>query len=204
MVLDKNPEKIITKNFDLIKKEFENNVPSLVVCSEPFYKAEFLIHLANSTDMPIIFVDLDFLYSGYVKSGMIEKKDNLTIIHPSKDSWSENLTSAISKASKGKFLIIIDSLNGVYNMFDDLDSVRFVNSSLMLLSSLGKQANSSVIITAMVRKKENKEWVLSPGGRQLVKSSQTSMFYVKKIENQLILSKLGINNSEKYLIAEKV
>ena len=80
MVLDKNPEKIITEDMNLIQKRFENNVPSLVVCSEPFNKTEFLIHLVNSTDFPIIFVDLDFLYSGYVKSGMIEKKNNVTII----------------------------------------------------------------------------------------------------------------------------
>lgn len=202
MVLDKSPEKIITRDMDLIKKEFENNVPSLVVCSEPFNKAEFLIHLIDSTDFPIIFVDLDFLYSGYVKSGMIEKKGNMTIMRPDKDSWSETLTKVISKASKEKFLIIIDSLNGIYSMFDDLDSVRFVNSSLMLLSYAAKQADSSVIITAMVRKKENKEWVLTPGGKQLVKSSQTSMFYAKKVDNQLVLSRLGKNNSEKFLIAK--
>ena len=202
MVLDKSPEKIITEDMNLIKKEFENNVPSLVVCSEPFNKAEFLIHLVNSTDFPIIFVDLDFLYSGYVKSGMIEKKNNITILQPNKDNWSKTLTEVISKASQEKFLIIIDSLNGIYNMFDDLDSVRFVNSSLMLLSSVGKQADSSVIITAMVRKKENEEWVLSPGGKQLVKSSQTSMFYAKKVENQLVLSRLGKNDSEKFLIAK--
>lgn len=202
MVLDKNPEKIITEDMNLIKKEFENNVPSLVVCSEPFNKAEFLIHLINSTNFPIIFVDLDFLYSGYVKSGMIEKKNNITIMQPNKDNWNETLTEVISKASQEKFLIIIDSLNGIYNMFDDLDSVRFVNSSLMLLSSVGKQANSSVIITAMVRKKENEEWVLTPGGKQLVKSSQTSMYYAKKVENQLVLSRLGKNSSEKYLIAK--
>lgn len=202
MVLDKNPEKIITEDMNLIKKEFENNVPSLIVCSEPFNKTEFLIHLINSTGFQIIFVDLDFLYSGYVKSGMIKKKDNITILQPNKENWSETLTEVISKASKEKFLIIIDSLNGIYNMFDDLDSVRFVNSSLMLLSSVGKQANSSVIITAMVRKKENEEWVLTPGGKQLVKSSQTSMFYAKKVDSQLVLSRLGKNNYEKFLIAK--
>ena len=62
-------------------------------------------------------------------------------------------------------MIIIDSLNGVYNMFDDLDSVRFVNSSHNVTCVFRKTIpNSSVIITAMARKKTNKEWVLSPGG----------------------------------------
>ena len=50
--------------------------------------------------------------------------------------------------------------------------------------------------------KENEEWVLTPGGKQLVKSSQTSMFYAKKVDNQLVLSRLGKNDSEKFLIAK--
>ncbi len=202
MVLDKSPEKSIADDLSLIKKEFENSVPSLVVCSDPFNKAEFLIHMISSTSLPIIFVDLDLLYSGYVKAGMIERKDNLTILQPGKDDWNEKLAGVISKASEEKFLIIIDSLNGVYSMFDDLSSVRFVNSSIMLLSSIGRQTNSSVIITGMVRKKKNEEWVLSPGGKQLVKSSRTSVFYVKKVGNQLVLSKLGRESSEKFLITK--
>ena len=202
-MLDKNPEKIVTENLNLIEKEFEKNVPSLVVCSEPFNKAEFLIQLIKSTDFPIIFVDLDFLYSGYVKSGMIEKKDNMTILQPNKDNWNEKLTEIISKASKEKFLIIIDSLNGIYNKFDNLDSVRFVNSSLMLLSSLVKQTESLVIITAMVRKKENEEWVLSPGGKQILRSAHSNMFYIKKLDNQLILSKLRDGKNQKFMIEKK-
>ncbi len=203
MVLDKSPEKIMTGGLDLVKKEFESNVPSLVACSDPFSKAEFLIHLANSVDHPIIFVDLDFLHSGYVKSGMIKDKENMTMLHPNRESWSKTLADIISEASKEKFLIIIDSLNGIYSMFDDLDSARFVNSSLMLLSCAARQADSSIIITAMVRRKENKEWVLSPGGRQLVKSSQTAMFFAKKVGGQLVLSRPGKNGSEKFLIAKQ-
>ncbi len=121
---------------------------------------------------------------------MIQKKDNVTIFHPDKISWKEKLSEIISKVSKEKFLVVIDSFNGVYNMFDDLESARFINSCIMLLSSIGRQSNSSVVITAMGRKKEEDGWVLSPGGKQIIKSGKTGVFFLKKIENDLVISTL--------------
>ncbi len=163
MVLDKSPEHILDNNLSHIKNEFEKNVPSIVLCSEPFHKAEFLNRLINSIESPIIFVDMDLLYTGYIESGMIQKRDNVVIFHPNKTSWREKLSEIISKVSKEKFLVVVDSFNGVYNIFDDLESARFINSCIMLLSYVGRQTSSSVVITAMARKKENNEWILSPG-----------------------------------------
>ena len=187
-MLDKNPEQILDNNLTHIQKEFENNIPSLVLCSEPFHKAEFLNRLINSVENPIIFVDMDLLYTGYVESGMIQKKNNVTIFHPDKESWKKELLEIITKVSKKKFLVVIDSFNGVYNMFDDLESARFINSCIMLLSYVGRQTSSSVVITAMVRKKENNEWVVSPGGKQIIKSEKTGIFFLKKIENNLVIN----------------
>jgi len=67
----------------------------------------------------------------------------------------------------------------------------------MLLSSLGKQANSTILITAMGRKKENSEWVLSPGGKHIMKSAKTGVYFLKKIKNDLII-KLADNNMSKF------
>jgi len=190
VVLDKSPEHILDNNLSHIQNEFEKNMPSIVLCSEPFHKAEFLNRLINSIESPIIFVDMDLLYTGYVESGMIHKKDNVIIFHPNKASWREKLSEIISKVSEEKFLVVIDSFNGVYNMFDDLESARFINSCIMLLSSLGRQTSSSVVITAMARKKENDEWILSPGGKQIIKSRITGVYFLKKIEKNLVISTL--------------
>ena len=186
-MLDKSPEQILDNNLTHIQKEFGKNIPSIVLCSEPFHKAEFLNRLINSVENPIIFVDMDLLYTGYVESGMIQKKNNVTIFHPDKTSWREKLLEIITKVSKEKFLVVIDSFNGVYNMYDDLESARFINSCIMLLSSVGRQTSSSVVITAMARKKENNEWVISPGGKQIIKSGKTGIFFLKKIDNDLVI-----------------
>ena len=66
----------------------------------------------------------------------------------------------------------------------------------MLLSSLGKQANSTILITAMARKKENNEWVLSPGGKQIMQSTKIGIFSLKKIENDLIIKLINGNTNE--------
>jgi len=189
-VLDKSPEQILDNNLTYIKNEFEKNVPSIVLCSEPFHKAEFLNRLINSVESSVIFIDMDLLYTGYVESGMIPKKDNVIIFHPNKTSWREKLSEIISKISKEKFLVVIDSFNGVYSIFDELESARFVNSCIMLLSYVGRQTSSSVVITTMARKKENNEWILLPGGKQIIKSENTGIYFLKKIENSLVISTL--------------
>jgi len=42
----------------------------------------------------------------------------------------------------------------------------------------------------MARKKENNEWILSPGGKQIIKSGKTGIYFLKKIENSLLISTL--------------
>ena len=185
--MDKNPEIISDDNLEYIQNEFKKNIPNLILCSNSFHKIEFLNKIIISTKNPIIFVDMDLLFSGYIESKMIQEKENLMIFQPSNLNWKEKLSEIITKISKKEFLIIIDSFNGIYNLFDDLESARFVNSCIMLLSSLGKQTNSTIVITAMARKKENSEWILSPGGKHIMKSAKMEIYFLRKIQNDLTI-----------------
>jgi len=191
-VLDKNPEIILDDNLEKIQNKFRKNVPSLVLCSDSFHKIEFLNKLINSVENPIIFVDMDLLYSGYIESKMIQKRENLVIFQPNKLNWEKELSEIITKGSKVEFLIIIDSFNGIYNLFDDLESARFVNSCIMLLSSLGNQSNSTILITAMARKKDNNQWTLSPGGKHILKSAKIGVYFLKKIQNDLKIKSIDV------------
>ena len=191
-MLDKNPEIILDDNLEKIQNKFRKNVPSLVLCSDSFHKIEFLNKLINSVENPIIFVDMDLLYSGYIESKMIQKRENLVIFQPNKLNWEKELSEIITKGSKSEFLIIIDSFNGIYNLFDDLESARFVNSCIMLLSSLGNQSNSTILITAMARKKDNNQWTLSPGGKHILKSAKIGVYFLKKIQNDLKIKSIDV------------
>ena len=193
-MLDKSPDQIFDSKLVGIQNEFKENIPNIVLCSEPFHKVEFLNKLINSVEKPVIFVDMDLLYTGYVESGIIQKKNNLTLFHPTKENWQDKFSKIITKVSKEKFLVIIDSFNGVYNMFEDLESAIFINSCIMLLASLGKDADSSIIITAMARKKEDAGWILTPGGKQIIKSAKTGVYLLKKIESDLIIREIKENS----------
>jgi hypothetical protein len=190
-VLDKSPEIILDDNLEHIQSEFKKNIPNLILCSNSFHKIEFLNKIITSTKNPVIFVDMDLLYSGYIESKMIQPKENLRIFQPNNLNWKEKLSGIITKISKKEFLVIIDSFNGIYNIFDNLESARFVNSCIMLLSSLGKQANSTIVITAMARKKENSEWILSPGGKKIMKSVKMGIYFIKKNQSNLIINSIN-------------
>ena len=190
-MLDKNPEQIIDNDLTQIQIKFEQNNPNIVLCLKPFDKIYFLNRLINSIDDPVIFIDMDLLYTGYVQSGMIQKKENVTIFCPNKTNWKKNLSEIISRVSNDRFLVIIDSFNGAYNLFDDLESALFINSCVMLLASIGNHVKSSVVITGMARKKENDGWVLSPGGKHIIKSEKTGVYFLKKTENGLVIDTLN-------------
>jgi len=202
-LLDKNPEWVLDNGLTHIQNEFGKNIPSIVLCFETFHKVEFLNSLINSVKNSIIFVDMDLLYTGYIESGMMEKKENVIIFHPNRKNWEEELSKIISIVSKEKILVVIDSFNGIYNIFNDLESVRFVNSCIMLLSSLGRKGDSTIVVTAMVRKKENGELVVSPGGKQIMKSKKTGTYFLRKIEKNMIISNLDKSDGKSKIFKVK-
>jgi len=201
-VLDKNPEQILDNDFSQMKNEFSEKSPSIILCSNPFLKSEFLNRLIESQTIPIFFFDFDLLYSGYVISGMIKKNEPVKIFRPSRKTWEKDLNEIIEKISKQKVLVILDSLNGIYNMFDELESARFINAAVMLLSSVARTTKSVILVTAMVIKNENNEWILSPGGRHLMDSKKSGMYYLGMSEISLILDSVDkkLQNSKSFEI----
>lgn len=191
MVLDKNPEQILDNDLTYVIDEFSNKNPNIILCSEPFLKAEFLNELIDSINYRVIFLDFDLLYSGYIVSEMIKKNDKVKIYRPSDFDWKKIILDIAKKISNEKFLVVIDSFNGFYSIFDDKEFGRFINASLMLLSSIGRESSSSVIITAMARKNDKGEWILSPGGRHVIYSKKSGIYHLKRIGNSLMVNSLN-------------
>lgn len=191
VMLDKNPEQISDKNLIYVIKEFSNKNPNIILCSEPFLKAEFLNELIDSINCPVIFLDFDLLYSGYIVSEMIKKNDKVKIYRPSKTDLKKIISEIAKRISNEKFLVVIDSFNGFYNIFDEKESGRFINASLMLLASIGIESGSLVIITAITRKNDSGEWILSPGGRHIIDSRKSGIYHLKRIGDSLMLNSLN-------------
>jgi len=189
-VLDKNPKWILDNDLVQLKNEFSDKNPNIILCSKPFVKSEFLNRLIDSTTFPVIFLDFDLLYSGYVISGMIKKNENVKIIRSSRINLEKDLKEIIERISKEKVLVILDSFNGVYNMFDELESARFINATIMLLSSVARHTKSLIVATAMVIKNDSGEWILSPSGRHLIDSKKSGMYGLEISQTSLILNSI--------------
>ncbi|QUC64640.1 hypothetical protein NsoK4_09540 [Nitrosopumilus sp. K4] len=202
-MLDKNPEQVLDNTLEKIFREFSNKNPNMVLSSEPFMKSQFLNYLIESTDLSVIFLDFDLLYSGYVTSKMIPKNNKVKIYQPVKESFKRIFSDVAKEISKKQCLVIIDSFNGLNNMFDEIESGIFINAITMLLSSISKQKNSIIVVSAMARKKENEGWVLSPGGRHIIESKNAGIFYLNGDEKALFLKILNKNQGKIFKIEQK-
>jgi len=194
-VLDKNPNQNSLIGFNKAKKYWEKNTLNSVLCKEPFVKAVFLNKLIEYTDLPIFYLDFDLLYSGYVNSNMLPKKVNVSLFSPSKNDWNYILKKILMMISNDKSIVIIDSLNGLYNLFDGKNIGRFVNTCIMLMVFVAKESGSSVLVTSLARKKDGEGWVLSPTGRRIVDSKIMTNFYLKKHRSGIIIDVIGNNES---------
>jgi hypothetical protein len=195
--MDKNPEQILDDDLIHVRHEFSNKNPNIIFYSEPFLKAKFLNELINSIIEPVIFLDFDLLYSGYIISKMIQKNEKVEIYRPNKTNWGKNLSEIIKKISSEKCVVIIDSLNGLYNIFYEKESGRSINASLMLLASIGREMQSSIVVAAMARRNDNKKWILSPGGRHVIDSKKSGIYHLTRNGNNLTLSSSNYNEIQK-------
>jgi hypothetical protein len=195
--LDKSHNQVFNQNISRVQSEFYERNPNFVLSSNPFVKTEFLRKLVESMDLPVFFLDCDLLYSGYVASGIIKENHKLEFFVTNKSSLNNDIKQIIKKIENKKSLIILDSLNGLYNMFDELEYVRFINATIMLLSSIAKYSKSIIIITGIARKNENKEYVLSPTGRHVERVRKAGFYELELSETSLILNLMENSHENK-------
>jgi hypothetical protein len=192
--LDKNPDQRSLIGISEAKNYLNQNTLTSVLCSEPFTKAAFLSKLIDDIDVPVIYLDFDLLYSGYVNSEMIPKSTNVSLFAPSKDDWNQILKKVLLMIVNQKSVVIIDSLNGLYNLLDGKDIGKLINAYIMLLVFMAKESGSSVLFSSMVRKKDKEGWVLSPTSRRIVNTKMTKL-YLKKFNSELTVEVIGDDES---------
>ena len=193
-MLDKSSEQGLSFDVSNLTTEFFSKKSNLVLCKDVFDKVKFLNYLFTNTNDQIILLDTDLLMTGYFQSQMIPKRDNLMVFSPNENTWKLHLTEIITKFSDKRCLIVIDSLNGAYNLFEGLESIRFVDSCIMLLLSMIKKNNSMLIVTVSARQNKEKSWILSPGGKEIINSEKEHHYILKNEGNKLEIAPLSNKN----------
>ena len=192
---DDESQALAPKLKDIISQKQIN----FILYSDPFLKAGFISKLASETETNILYIDFDLLYSGYVASGALKSQKNITLYQPSEDTIDNILTEVLVKASMSKVLVIIDSINGLYNLLNYKKQVgKTVASIIMLLASIIRHTNSSIVIASMARYKKEEGWVLSPTGKRLIETKNNKKILLEYGKDGIIINPL--NGSDKILL----
>ena len=120
---------------------------------------------------------------------------NLTLLSPENGSLRETLKAVIEKVSTERSLIIIDSLNGFFNILEaNKDLARLINSFLMLLVSAARNTKSTVMVGILSKLNEDK-WVLYNTGRSVIDNSHFTKIQLTRKENDMFVTLLNADNS---------
>ena len=166
------------ENFQLLQEHLIPSSSNLLFYENAFSKIQLIQEITSKQNLPVLYIDLDLLFSGYVKSELLTIP-NVTLFSTLNSKINEILPKIFTKISTEPHLVIFDSINGLYNtLSNDADSGRTVNAILMLLARNIIFSNSILIISALGTKKEN-DWIL-PNGRQILENENMKKFVISE------------------------
>ena len=179
-----------------VRNALEQNTTNMIFYEDSFTKTSFFTREVSNYKVPIFYIDFDLQYTGFVKSGITQEMENLNLLHPENGSFREDLKSIIAKISREKSLIVIDSLNGFFNILEgDKDLGRLINSFLMLLVSAANHTKSTILVGALSKLNEEGRWVLYNTGRSVLDNEHFTKIQLTKKENNAFATLLNSDNS---------
>ena len=184
-----------------IKNILEQNTLNVIFYESSFAKTTFFVKILSKWNIPTFYLDFDLLYSGFVKSGLTPLSKNITLLCPDADILHENLRSVVDKISKTKSLVIIDSLNGFFNLLEDRkDTGQIINSLIMLLTSSAKNVNSIVVVGSLSKLINENEWVLYNTGRHVIENKYMTKIQLTESNGNIIVKNLKPDKSKNTII----
>tara|TARA_Y100000815_G_scaffold27676_1_gene23213 strand:+ start:17 stop:622 length:606 start_codon:yes stop_codon:yes gene_type:complete len=192
-LLSKNPEQVNSK----IENILEQNLLNIIYYENSFAKAKFLTKTIEKWDIPTFYLDFDLLYSGYVKANVVPTLKNVTLLWPNSENLRENLESIIEKISMTKSVVVIDSLNGFFNILKDDDAGMLINSFIMMLASSAKNTKSIILVGSLSKLNEENEFVLYSSGRHVMDNKHMKKIQLVESNGLLKINILNFDNSTK-------
>ena len=168
------------------KNILKQNPTNMVFYDDSFVKTAFFTNEIPNWEIPIFYFDFDLQYTGFVKAAMTQPIKNLTLLCPENNNLYENLKSVIGKISKNRSVVVIDSLNGFFNLLEGRKDVgRLINSFLMLLISTARHTKSTVIVGLLSKLNDENNWVLYNTGRHVIENKNFTKIQLIRSENSI-------------------
>jgi len=182
-------------NNSSIQNILEQNTTNMIFYEDSFAKTSFFTKEIPNWKTPIFYFDFDLQYTGFVKAGITPPPKNLSIFYPENGSLHKDLKHVIEKISKTKSLVIIDSLNGFFNLLEDKkDLGRLINSFLMLLVSSAKQTKSTIMVGSLSKRNDEDKWILYNTGRHVLDNEHFTKIQLTRSESGILAKALNHDN----------
>ena len=141
--------------------------------SDPYAKLTFTA-FAASTFSRTLYIDLDSTYCAYANAGLLPA-EGTDIYLPERGRFIGSLSAAFASLERGGHtLVILDSLSSFYSLYYPAKSIGSLNRLLcvlvMLLVRCGMDLKIPVLVTSMLRYRQDRGWVQSPAARRLVET----------------------------------
>jgi len=176
-----------------IQNTLEQNTTNMVFYEDSFAKTSFFTKEISNWKTPIFYFDFDLQYTGFVRAGRIPTPKNLTLFYcQENDSFRKDLKSAIEKISNTKSLVIVDSLNGFFNLLEGKKDIgRLINSFLMLLVSSAKHTKSTVMVGILSKLNDENKPILYNTGRRVIENAQFTKIQLTGSGNNTLVEALN-------------
>ena len=179
-----------------IRNMLEQNTANMIFYENSFAKTAFFTKEVPNWEIPVFYFDFDLQYTGFVKSEATLQTKNLTLLSPENGSLHNDLKSVIEQISKKRSLVIIDSLNGFFNVLEgNKDVGRLVNSFLMLLVTSARHTKSTVMVGILSKLNKENERVLYNTGRSVMDNNHFTKIQLDGKENSIFTKLLNSDNS---------
>ncbi len=188
-VLFKNPSDDLSSSKLNLQTILEQDLINSVFYADPFLKAGFISKLVQDTKLEVLYLDLDLLYSGYVVSEILPTQKNVTLFQPTTETLHQILKEILVKASLSQTIIIVDSLNGLFNILNRKKNIgKAIMSIIMLLTSIARITKSYLVVASMVRFKKEEGWILSPTGKRLIETKNSKKILLEYGVDGIVMS----------------
>jgi hypothetical protein len=94
-------------------------------------------------------------------------------------------------------VVVIDSLNGFFNVLNDDDAGMLINSFIMMLASSAKNTKSIILVGSLSKLNEENEFVLHSSGRHVIDNKHMEKIQLVESEDLLKINILNFDNSTK-------
>ena len=175
-----------------IQNILEQKTMNMIFYDDSFAKTAFFTKEIPNWEIPIFYFDFDLQYTGFVRARITPPLKNLTFLYPENGSLREDLKFVIEKISKKRSLVIIDSLNGFFNLLEDEKDIgRLINSFLMLLVSSGKHTKSTIIVGSLSKLNDENKPILYNTGRRVIENVQFAKIQLTGSGNNTLVEALN-------------